>query len=1103
MTTPLLQSRVFFGLKTDVINNAHYITDNDILYPVGNALAIHNFHEKHQRLLRLPEKYQINLIAVTPNKKYVALCDVGDKPTISIYDVHSLRRRKNLGIPYDCPEVTHFTCISFSFDNKYLAAVTDTPDQTMLFYAWEKGKVESTIKVLNPQNPLAFIHQISCNPGDIAVVALAGRFSFKFLTCSETIWRPYGFSKAENLLISSICWLNTDRLLAGTEDGRILFMENGDLKNIFKMKEVTVMNLKLREEFVIQPSAEKTNEEIRALTSFPKGFTFGYGPGKIVVFEKDGQHKFLYKHVFTVPRQITKSTELTEALYEINSINVNPSSDRLIVTTGWSQLFSARLWASNLMMDVIPEDLEIMGQALHHGPINSLSMCAWKSIFITSGDDDRSVRIWDYESENLVMVKQYQENIYSVALHPIGLFCLIGFTDKLRFMTITIDDLLTMQEFPIRSCKIVKFSNGGHLFAAVNGNIIHVYTTINFSSKFLLRGHTGKISHIIWSQQDFRLVSVGLEGGVYTWDITTGNRTGEIILKNVTIGGVGLNADASSIYCIVNHGINNIYEIKDDSVVRELAMTKNDLAFLLLGKNDSLFFATCPGGVILSFKVPLLESLEYKDFHIHSTNITNISLSFNEQNLISVGDDGSLCFWKVVFPEATLDSGDQYTSEILIGKNDLGDKIQSIQELTTRIKELETEAAYKMRQIEVQHNDKMRLVHQGYCEAIEELKLKIDKLHEDRTNELNNINFEIAKMKTAHEKSVKDMEISYDSKLIVEYDKYSAFEGKTNAMRKDYERQLEEVSVACAEELQETIKKYEALLHEKGIQLQEFHEEMSHQVRIHERIKDQIENDADREIMDIRSGYESLLYQERQANLKLKGEAGVLRNKYAANQKEIQDLKRTISNLQGEQHQYQKTIEQLEKEVMDLKGEISERDAAIQEKEKNVYELKTSNYELEKYKFVLNYKITELKDQIEPKDDEIKELRDKLMMMEAELLGINGENKNLQLEIGNMKDKLSGVKQEVQVEMQVNKDHRSLVKRIQKDLADAAAVIQQPQALKVAVKNLYNRYSSDEEMHRSRQASLDVERELIRQRAHLEKTIESLKRPFVRQKKKT
>lgn len=68
MSVPILQSRVLYGLKTDVVGNVHYISDTDILYPVGSALAIHNFSQRRQRLLRLPDKRQINIIAVTPNK---------------------------------------------------------------------------------------------------------------------------------------------------------------------------------------------------------------------------------------------------------------------------------------------------------------------------------------------------------------------------------------------------------------------------------------------------------------------------------------------------------------------------------------------------------------------------------------------------------------------------------------------------------------------------------------------------------------------------------------------------------------------------------------------------------------------------------------------------------------------------------------------------------------------------------------------------------------------------------------------------------------------------------------------------------------------------
>lgn len=63
-----LQTRVFYGLKTDIADNAHYVTDAEILYPVGNALAIHNVLQYQQKLIRLPDKYHANAICIAPNK---------------------------------------------------------------------------------------------------------------------------------------------------------------------------------------------------------------------------------------------------------------------------------------------------------------------------------------------------------------------------------------------------------------------------------------------------------------------------------------------------------------------------------------------------------------------------------------------------------------------------------------------------------------------------------------------------------------------------------------------------------------------------------------------------------------------------------------------------------------------------------------------------------------------------------------------------------------------------------------------------------------------------------------------------------------------------
>lgn len=46
--------------------------------------------------------------------------------------------------------------------------------------------------------------------------------------------------------------------------------------------------------------------------------------------------------------------------------------------------------------------------------------------------------------------------------------------------------------------------------------------------------------------------------------------------------------------------------------------------------------------------------------------------------------------------------------------------------------------------------------------------------------------------------------------------------------------------------------------------------------------------------------------------------------------------------------------------------------------ENRIYDLKKKNEELEKFKFVLDYKVNELKKQIEPRENEVKEMKEQV-----------------------------------------------------------------------------------------------------------------------------
>ena len=142
-------------------------------------------------------------------------------------------------------------------------------------------------------------------------------------------------------------------------------------------------------------------------------------------------------------------------------------------------------------------------------------------------------------SSNLELYKEFAEEAYSVALHPSGLYILVGFSDKtssnefaywwhphiqgihnqgVQGGTCCSKQSLFFLLWILRNGLHIKeslwyfqcaFSNGGHLFAAVHGNIIAIYSTMTFEIVSNLKGHNGKVRAVIWSSDDSKIVSCG------------------------------------------------------------------------------------------------------------------------------------------------------------------------------------------------------------------------------------------------------------------------------------------------------------------------------------------------------------------------------------------------------------------------------------------------------------------------------------------------------------------------------------------------------------------------------------------------------------------
>ncbi len=157
----------------------------------------------------------------------------------------------------------------------------------------------------------------------------------------------------------------------------------------------------------------------------------------------------------------------------------------------------------------------------------------------------------------------------------------------------------------------------------------------------------------------------------------------------------------------------------------------------------------------------------------------------------------------------------------------------------------------------------------------------------------------------------------------------------------------------------------------------------------------QINDDADYEIEEIKKKNVQNQTQVQDMSLKSKAELQLTRNKHLDLESDIEKLKRDIQDKETQLGNQTQTLTKLRTDIQTQANDIREKDALIGEREKKIYQLKKKTQELEKFKFVLDYKIKELKRDIAPREMEITRLKKETNEMDKNLKHYNKINANL------------------------------------------------------------------------------------------------------------
>merc|ERR1719271_1329816 len=211
------------------------------------------------------------------------------------------------------------------------------------------------------------------------------------------------------------------------------------------------------------------------------------------------------------------------------------------------------------------------------------------------------------------------------------------------------------------------------------------------------------------------------------------------------------------------------------------------------------------------------------------------------------------------------------------------------------------------------------------------------------------------------------MEVVYDKKITAEADRYLAVEStlktlekRIEVMREDSEAQLEQVRLGLQEDLRRQVS-------EKGAEIQKLKDLLAFSKHRFDTMLDQEGMEFDYEVAELKRKSQDELEQQRMVEYKLK--------------KEQDTLLRGLDKMEHDR-------EQISKDMMESKVQIKKLTKETTDLERNVEALKGDRRDreatLKKFKHVLDFRLREVQESLQPKEKMIERLNEDLINLEAE-----------------------------------------------------------------------------------------------------------------------
>ncbi|TSL47563.1 Cilia- and flagella-associated protein 57 [Bagarius yarrelli] len=819
---------------------------------------------------------------------------VSEDNIITIFDLkdQTCTKKQVLKDRENC--VHEYTCMAFSPNSEYLLSQSGGPGWTLLCWHWEKHELTATLRTTK-QGP---VRQVSFNPEADTQICVIGKKVLKILEFTEESLKQADSFKMDSEDVLCHTWISVDCIIAGTEEGQLLMLKSRRLHRLGKPYE--------RQKMKKNSSSLAPVASVTAVIRYSKGFACSAGLGLVYLYEKCKDSDY-YRKVKAIRIPVNPHSE--QPLQAIATMCISPSGETLAISTDRGQFYHISL----RLTEITEVEFKFLSHSLHSGSITGLSICATKP-FIATCSMDCTVHIWNYRTMYLEQFKEFDEEPLCVSIDPNGYSVLVGFSTEVCLMNILNDTMRTVRRFPLSHCT--------------------------------------EVQSLKWSEDDVHLVSCGMDGIVYVWNILT--RKYEI--KNELKCCYADATFATNIETVLAVDNNNIREITQERIEREMVSEGPMNTAITMTRWGETVFVGTSAGTLKVFDYPFSNEITWIEHQAHCGPVNKVAVTPGDQYLVTASADGCLLIWTIINQDGrTVEMVQEidYTEEILCTKAYLEEKDETIIELKSQIEWLEVEHEVKINKKDKDCNKKIDDFSQNYLQQIKALIRKIQVLNTQLTHQRNIQEKALTKMKVQQAKELKDQGLSLSKKLLVKFEKYQEMVQKMNYMQENFGKRMQkaEKNHLCA--LKDSKQAFE-------IKLQELQAELERQVKNSINKQKKLLDVTERAILELCHDHEHELEVKKEITLRIQCYRKHMERKvstYWSMKTDIQDQNYMISKLEKDILYLRAELYDVTENIKEMKMKRKERRQIIDDQKSTIDNL---NKKIENLELTLEKKKEEL-----------------------------------------------------------------------------------------------------------------------------------------------